>query len=75
MATTLSSRIDRLSRERQALWAAGEGGRAARVSRDLEDLYAQRRAARAREQHGSKTDVVRRAKAEAELEKLIEQYD
>lgn len=66
--------IDRLSRRRQALWAGAPADSPAEVSRittRLADLYEQKRHDHARTSSRRRAEIVRRARVEWELERLV----
>jgi hypothetical protein len=64
--------IERLCQERQMLWAEGRADEAAEAGKKIEALYAKKRHALA--DHGSaaaRDAVMRRAKIEEQLERLM----
>lgn len=67
--------IEALSRKRQAIWFSGEpyrGGDVDRLSSRLTGLYEQKRHELAqRGARASRADIVRRARVESELERLM----
>ena len=70
----LDRSIHDLSRKRQRLWSEGGDPVAVRrLSDDLEALYEERRRERARMLHGERRAIMRQARLEYELEKLMEQ--
>jgi hypothetical protein len=70
----VQAQIDELSRRRQDLWA-GDGDDAAevgRIGRRLADLYEAKRISSAQDTGGrSRAEIVRQARVESELERLI----
>lgn len=74
MASNVDVEIARLSERRSALWAGdGEGysGEAAKIASQLEELYERKRTAKATEGHRPRQEIVRRARVESELERLM----
>ena len=66
--------IERLSRRRQALWAGGEpdsGAEVSRIAARLADIYEQKRHDQARTSSVRRVEIVRRARVEWELERLV----
>ena len=70
---TVDQQIEDLSRRRQELWATGGGdpGEVEKLSAQLAALYEERRLDR-RETKATRDEVVRRARIESELERLID---
>lgn len=66
-----SSQIENVSRERQEAWRSGDAVSVARLTRKLADLYEDRRIERARRSRGSHEEIVRKARIEVELERLM----
>jgi len=69
----MDQRIHELSKRRQQIWCEG-GMRPAdvqRITAELADLFHDRRVERAQEAHGSRKDIIRHARIEHELEKLM----
>jgi hypothetical protein len=65
--------IERLSRRRQEIWFGYEqapAGEAARLGRSIAALFEEKRTEEARGQHGP-ADIAKRARVEAELERLM----
>jgi len=69
MSSRFNDDIQRLSAERQRLWK--EGGDVSRVTKSLTEAYAARRTERARDQHGDPGTIIKRARIESELERLM----
>lgn len=72
----LAAEIDRLSRRRHELWAQGGGPdphEVGRISARLHEAYEELRLARAAEEVGGRkrADIVRQARVESELERLM----
>jgi hypothetical protein len=66
--------IDQVTEERQRLWR--EGGRGEKVdelTRKLQDLYDLRRRSKAELLNGNPVEIIRRARIESELERLMSQ--
>jgi hypothetical protein len=66
--------IDQLTAERQRLWS--EGGRGEEIdiiTKKLADLYDLRRRSRTELLHGNPVEIIRRARIESELERLMAQ--
>jgi hypothetical protein len=64
--------IERLSRRRSKLRLAGDQtGEIDRLTDRLEDLYSRKRSEQAQQGARSRADITRRARVEAELERLI----
>lgn len=67
-------RIHELAKRRQEIWAgaASEPGEVKRLTTELEELYRERRAAATQAAVGrTRSEIVRRARVESELERLI----
>jgi hypothetical protein len=74
MASNVDAEIARLSERRSALWSGaveGFSGEAAKIAKQLEDLYERKRTAKATEGHRPRQEIVRRARVESELERLM----
>ena len=72
--TSIERRIHELSQRRQEIWAgaASEPGEVQRIAKELEELYRERRAAKTHAEIGrTRGEIVRRARVESELERLI----
>ena len=70
----LSDEIHRLATRRQDIWfgrAPGESGEVSRLTLQLADLYEERRSEDARFRSGERAEIVRRARVETELERLM----
>lgn len=69
----LDAQIAQVSARRQEIWAGApsEPGEVTRLSKQLEDLYEARRMSLAQNPTVSRADVIRRARVESELERLI----
>ena len=66
--------IERLSRSRQEIWSGlriGEPGEIKSISDQLAKLYEERRLDAGENPGRSRTDVIRRARVESELERLM----
>lgn len=73
--TDADAEIHRLSARRQEIWrgASDEPGEAQRIAKQLADLYEERRFTQARSVGSrSNTEIVRQARVESELERLID---
>jgi hypothetical protein len=74
--TDIDAEIHRLSARRQEIWGGSPDtpGEAQRLAKQLADLYEERRFTQARSVVGSSSNVeiVRRARVESELERLID---
>ncbi len=71
---TVDERIHELSQRRQEIWsgATPDPGEIERISKELQELYRDRRAGKTREEVGiSRAEIVKRARVESELERLI----
>lgn len=62
--------IERVSEERRNAYGR-DADLVARLSADLDGLYAERRRAKARAEHGPAEDIAKSARVERELEKLM----
>jgi len=72
MSDDLLARIDRLSRRRQELWASGDAkNEVAAISRQLAEAYEDVRQQRARRHGADRAAIVKTARVESELERLI----
>lgn len=73
MAIGTQEEIDRLSKRRCEIWAGAEPspGEVSSITSRLADLYETRRAEEARGRAGDRTEIARRAKVEAEIERLM----
>ncbi len=72
--TNTSVEIERLSHRRAELWAnplKAAPGEVARIAKRIADLYETRRIERAQDRGLSRAEIVRRARVETELERLI----
>ena len=69
----VSAEIESLSVRRQEIWCGGEGGpEVVSITRKLAELFEQRRHQRAKAATGPRRDeIVRQARVESELERLI----
>lgn len=70
----VEAEIARLVKLRQDIWggrAEGAPGEAKRIASKLADLYDERRAMEARDRTLTRADVIRRARVESELERLM----
>ena len=70
----IDDRIHAVSRKRQEIWAGApsEPGEVERLSKELTDLYRERRASKTRAEVGvTRDEIVKRARVESELERLI----
>ena len=70
----IGEEIEELTRRRQAILSKGGGepGEVERIGRLIAALYEERRAARARDSSGiSRDEIVRRARLEGEIERLM----
>jgi hypothetical protein len=73
MSRTLD-RIQKAAQKRQASWLNGcDPFEIAQLTKKLEELYEQHRLERARDRHGDRFQIVKRARVERELEKLMTQ--
>jgi hypothetical protein len=66
--------IEKLSARRQEIWAGAPmstDDELHRITNRLADLYEERRIAAARLRGGDRSDITRRAKVEAEIERLM----
>jgi hypothetical protein len=69
----IEAKIERAARRRQATWAAGcDPVEIAARTRELDELYSQLRVERARRDYGDRLVIVKRARVERELERLME---
>ena len=74
---SLSNQIEQASRERSEAWSSGDAVVVARLTAKLADLYEERRIERARLSGSlrNRSDVMRRARIETELERLMSEGD
>lgn len=68
-----AEQIESAARVRQRAWLQrpADAVEAARQTRLLEDLFEERRQERARTRYGARDQIVRRARVEVELERLV----
>ena len=69
----IAADIERLSEQRRLAWACGDGQEAKRCGERIEALYEEKRASQA--SHGTEKKralAIRRAKAEAEIDRLMQ---
>lgn len=74
MSKSAFDEIEELSARRQEIWSQGGGeeGEIDRITARLADLHEGRRIGRAKEQSGKgRSEIVRSAKLDAELERLM----
>lgn len=69
----ISAEIHEVSQQRQACWANGADPiETGRLARKLADLYEEKRILHAQERTGkTKSEIIRQARVESELERLI----
>lgn len=65
----VQDRIDRLVKARQDRWLAGKP--AGSLSEEIEKAYDERRREQAAQEHGTAEAIIRRARVEREIEKLM----
>ncbi len=70
---TTGDQIEDAARIRQRAWLQrpADAVEAARQTRLLDDLFEERRQERARTRYGARDQIVRRARVEVELERLV----
>lgn len=76
--TTIADQIHDLSRRRTAIWCGGVENpvEVDRITKQLADLYDIKRSEIAqRRGYGTRADIVRRARIESEIERLISTRD
>lgn len=64
-------RVSRLSEQREAARCVGDRTAVERLTRELDRLYAEKRLRVAQNHHGSNAQIVKRARIETELERLM----
>jgi urease gamma subunit len=71
---SVDQRIHELSARRQEIWSGAkpEPGEVERITKELNELYRERRAGKTVAEMGaSRAEIVKRARVESELERLI----
>lgn len=68
---SVTESIHEKSRQRQANWAGGITQETQHLTQHLDDLYAEKRQQLAQARHGRREDIVKRARIESELERLM----
>ena len=68
---SLADQIDQASQQRMTARASGNASEAARLTKLIDNLYDKRRRASVEAEHGSRGEIVKRARIEVELERLI----
>lgn len=68
----IQAKIELAVRRRQDAWAVGEPELAREVGERIDELYGELREERARNEHGSRPEITKRARIELELEKLAD---
>lgn len=70
-ATKIEEEIELKVEERHRAWRSGDSARSTELEGEIHSLYGELRVARAQEQNGHRDMIVRRARIERELEKLM----
>lgn len=69
--TGVDEEIEFLTELRRRIWAGEAEGRPEDITEKLAELFDQRRRARAEQLHGNPSEIIRRARIEAELERMM----
>lgn len=67
----MDTEIEHFSMRRQQAWASGNTDEVARITSRLADLYEERRRQRAQDGYRDRAEIIRRARVESELERMI----